>query len=487
MTNIIKNNPATIAFYALLLSLGGVLYYYLYLRYIGFSLREVGDSTTYMQVAWSVLNSTNFTMSINESFISYFPNNFLGDQLILILAFLSPLLMLSTSGELFLVVQVAIIISAGALLYHYSNQNLHDQKMAFLIALTYLVNVGTLATFMDFGFRAETFFIPLIFGVFLSLHNHKKVLAGFLLILVLITKHNSIPILFLLGCYFLFFKRENWKIGFFCIFSSVLYYFVGVKGLMGSLQENPIAHYKHFSQFGATPAEAVWKMISEPSLVLEMISENELRFFMTTLAPLGFLCLISPLFYIAAPQLLMTVVLKDYHSVFCGWHMALIIPWVFLGTVWTVEKILKTKSASVIRYTLYFLLIFQTMFHVKIGYDKFFPIIANQNTQEISEKFQRISSVMAEIPDNKSLMVSAQLLWHAYDRERVYMSRTRFHEEVDYIALHLPVNGDRHYANQDRNILREMRLAMSDKPSKFDNFFIKYQTSEIVLLQNKKL
>ncbi len=129
-------------------------------------MKEPTDSATYMQVAWSIVNSIPFTTSIQENLIRYFPYNFLGDQLMFTLSFISPFLLFFSSAKVFLIIQIFIISSGAFFLYKFAYYKLKTPWIPLLVTICYLVNPATFLSFKDFGFRAETIFIPCIFSMF---------------------------------------------------------------------------------------------------------------------------------------------------------------------------------------------------------------------------------------------------------------------------------------------------------------------------------
>ena len=472
-------NPFLYVLLAVLIVHFAITFMTLHDRYMSFEIREPVDSSTYMQVSWSVFHGTPFTTSIQERWVSFSPHNFLGDQLIFTLALFSPLLLVSTSGVLFLILQTVIISLGAVFLYAYASRKLGNQAFAVMITTCYLFHMATFLSFQFFGFRVETLFIPLLFAVFYYVERKRIVQASIFLILTLLTKHNAIPIVFTLGVYFVAVDRVHWRFGIVCMCAALVYYLVGVGWIMGHFQQNDVAHFKHLARFGATPWQALFHLLLNPALIIAEISKLEISHFLAILFPYGFLSMLHPIFWISSFQLLIIALLDDYHSVFCGWHWAVVVPFIFVGmtatTAWVVKRI---GNRKVVVYALTILLGGGLLFHLN-AYNKHVIQTGGQyyfKNNPIDSK--RIMSVLSEIDKDASVMASGQLLWNLYDRERIFHSAEKFHDEVDYVAVLLPV-GFAHYRNTDNNLIKELKKKVRNKGSKLDAFDLVHKSKNL--------
>jgi len=461
-----------------------VTFYILYLRFINLEMREPADSAAYMQVAWSALHWPPFTISMQENFISYFPYNFLGDQLMWTLALFSPLCLLPYPGIMFLAAQSSIISVGALLLYRIAAEKLEDRLLAILVTVCFLLNPATLLSFWHFGFRAETLFIPLTFLIFYLVGKERLFWACIVLTLFLLTKHNSILVGVPMGFYFIFWEKKQWRFGVFCIMASILYYIVGLKMVMAHLQENPVAHFKHFAQFGSTPWEAMVNIITNPAVVWESISITTIDYMIQSLFPAGFLSLFSAIFWLASSELLINALLPHYHAVYCGWHWTFFIPFSFLGMIYTTSWALKTKWSQKARSIFIALILIQLAFSQNISASKVFGDInafsfrsSNTNTFDIISKIHSIDP-------EASIMVSSALLWLAFDREHIYNSRVRFHDEVDYIAILLPIETLGHKIF-DKFIIDEYALEDKIGYSKFHNYVLISKSSNLAIYKHR--
>ncbi|MEN6439284.1 MAG: DUF2079 domain-containing protein [Syntrophobacter sp.] len=463
-----------------------VTFYSLYLRYIYFEMKEPTDSAAYMQVAWSIFHWPPYTMSVQENLISYFPFNFLGDQLMWTLALFAPLCLLPFPGIMFLFAQALIICAGAFLLYRFSAEKLDNRLLALLLATCFLFNPATLLSFWDFGFRAETLFIPLTFLIFYLLHRDRPFWACMVLTLFLLTKHNSILVAIPLGFYFIFWDTKYRRFGVFCILASMVYYVVGLKVVMANLQENPVASFKHFAKFGDTPWQAILNIFTHPGDIWQGVSPFTVDYIKRIFLPAGLLAIFSPVFWMASSELLINAVLPAYHSVYCGWHWTLVIPFAFLGMTYTMCWVLKTKWQGYLKCLFVVLLLVQIGLNVRSftkrvteDINHFFYKTTHVDTSEIMDK-------LALIEPEASVMTSGRLLWYFFDRKNVYNSRVKFHDEVDYIAILLPLLnlGENEI---DKYILREFSSQLLTGDSSFNGFDLVVKDTNLWIFRNKRI
>lgn len=466
-----------------------LIFYSLYLRYENFAMLEPTDSAAYMQVSWSTLHWPPFTISLQENLISYFPFNFLGDQLMWTLALFSPLCLLPCPGVMFLAAQSTIICSGAFLLYLIAAEKLENRLVALLLTTCYLFNPATYLSFSYFGFRAETLFIPLTFLIFYLVDKSKPAWACLVLALFLLTKHNSILIAVPLGAYFVFWDRKQWRFGIFCILSSIVYYVVGLKIIMASLQENPVAHFKHFAQFGGTPWEVTATIIAHPGKIFSLIGPLKLDYVLRMIFPAGLLALFSPIFWICSSELLINAVIGDYVAVDCGWHWTFVIPFMFLGMIFTMCWLFgKTNRHKHIRKALTILLLFQMTLELQeVGY-RIYSDIISFHARSLQNNSSQIMHHLSSIDHDASIMVSAQLLWSFFDRRHIYNARVKFHDEVDYIAILLPSDRPAYTGldlHIDHFLIKELTLQSRTGESKFRNFDIIVNDSNLLVYKHK--
>ncbi len=457
----------------------------LYNRYVSFEMWEPVDSSAYMQISWSIVHGSPFTTSIQERWVSYAQHNFLGDQLIFTLSLFSPLLIFTTSGVLFLIVQTVIISLGAVFLYAYANRKLGSPALSVVVATCYLFHAATFLSFHFFGFRVETLFIPFIVAVFYFAETKRHILASVFLLLTLLTKHNAIPVVFMIGVYFVAFNRGNRRFGLFSMCVALIYYLVGVEWIMGHFQQDPVAHFKHFARFGPTPWQALSHLILHPSIVISEISKQEMSHFLMIFAPYGFLAVFSPVFWISFFQLLILSLLDDYQSMFCGWHWALVVPFIFLGMTATVAWVRKrTGNHKMATSALVAVLAGGLLFHLSLYNQHILQADKQFHFKARGVDFEQVMAGLSGIEKDASVMASGQLLWYLYDRERIFHAAERFHDDVDYVAVLVPFDYP-HYRNTDRNLSLELKKKLRNQKSKLDAFDLVHRSDNLLVFKNR--
>ncbi len=488
LKNIVKRaHPASLIFIVLIALYFSLTLSCLYQRYIWLEMKEPTDSAAFMQMSWEFLGGTPFTVTTLEHVVADYPHNFLGRQLMFTLLLFTPIFIFTSSGVPFLVLQALIITLAAIPLYLLAGRLLKNNWFALLICACYLFNPITFETFEQFGFRLETLFIPAFFAMFYFIEKDKYVPAWISLVIALLTKHNMIAFCFMLGLYYLIFDRKHRKFAIFCLCLSIGYYIIGVKVIIAKYQVSDTTAFKHFAKFGATPKEVVINLLKNPAAVFELISPLEWKYVRYIFVPAGLFALFHPVFWISLPQLAMNAILEDYHSVYCAWHWAAVTPFLFIGIVFTISWIFKKfKTSGYIRYIKYAIaaiLVIDLLYNFT-DYNKK-VLAADKNYYYKNKNIDTIQIInqLAVIPPDASVMASGQLLWFLSAREKIYIARTEFHTDVDYVAILLPM-GQAGYQNIDKYFIQELPKANSMYKK---DFKVISKSPNLLILKNRKL
>ncbi len=485
-------HPAVFTLWILVLAYFIITFSCLYQRYTNFQIRIPHDSAAMIQVSWSIVKGVPFTVSVPEygeehsAWFKYHgvgkgPHNMLGTQLMLSLAFFSPIFFFTSSAMPFLIIQALIVSLAAIPLYSFADQKLKNKWLALLIAAAYLLNPATYTSFEKFGFRVETLFIPAFFSMFYFLERKKIQYAVISMLIALLTKHNIIPIVFMLGLYFLIIDRKHQRFGVYCLAAAVIYYLIAVKLIFNHFQTYKAASFYHFADFGDSPGAVFINMMSHPEKIIAAISPKEWGNMFHILFPTGFLALLHPVFWACLPQLILNAVLKDYHSIYGAWHWAVVVPFIFVGVTCTIKWIL-VKSNT--KYIVFAVLISGLVYNL-FDYNK--TVLAMSSTFPYKKQNIDTSKIIEQlsiIEPDASVMTSGQLLWFFITRDKVYNAYVRFHDEVKYIVILKPYGENWHvwYSPFDRFLLKET----NDPDSKYLKKFKEVSRSPyLVILKNR--
>ncbi len=439
-----------------------------------------------MQISWSILKGTSFTVSCQENAMSYFPHNFLSGQLWLTLALFSPLFLFTSSGVPFLVIQALIVSLASIPLYFFAERLLKNKGLSLLITVAYFFNPATYEAFEKFGFRIETIFFLAFFSMFYFLEKDNLWAAGISLLFALLTKHNMIMISFMLGLYYLIFDRKRWRFGVLCLILAIGYYIIGVRMVIYKFhaqgQFGQAGSFYWFRSFGNTPQEVLTNMALHPGKILDHISVLEWKHIQRILTPAGFLALVHPIFWVCLPQLVMNAIMPDYHSIYGAWHWAAVVPFLFVGMIYTISWLLVRFNQNLyLKYALFAILGIGVLYNFADYNNK---VLAADKTYYYKQKNIDTSKIIEQlsiIEPEASVMASGQLLWFLAARDEIYISWVKFHDDVDYVAAVLPL-GQMGYSNIDQNLIKELPDPNSQYYKKFK---VVSRTRNLIILKNR--
>jgi uncharacterized membrane protein len=411
-----------------------------YQRYFWLEFEETGDSAADIQILWSVLHGSFYTTTVQD-FLKPVPHNVLGDQLCFTLLFYLPFRLLFSSPFGFSVVTV-LISSLGAIpLYRLARDQLKSPAGGVLFAASYLFNLMNWGIYFRFGFRDEVLVIPFLFAAWRRLRREKYLQALIFLILVLLTKHNSILVVGCLGLYLLYRPGRARFFGLLCLALAGAYYFGAVRPLFDHFSASSTAYFKGLDQFGPTPAAAILNLIRHPGLFFQKLTPVQLKFLARSLFPVGFLCLLSPCFYIALPIILINILLGDYLSVYCAWHWALVVPFIYVGAVEAIGRLQvragerwrpRLKLAAMILAAAVFLVEASWVIEAVQAQKKFYY-------REHGVDTQKMIAALKVIPPEASVSTMYRMAWFLAERRQVYINHYQLHLDTDYVVVTLPL------------------------------------------------
>jgi uncharacterized membrane protein len=455
------------------------------LRMSNFEMREPSDSAAMMQATWSITHGAPFTTTLHEVTTAYFAGNMLAEQLHFSLALFAPLVHLFESVSVFLYLQCLIVFVTGIIAYGYARQRLANPTLACLVCTAWLLNPAFIDTFQLYGFRIETLFLPLLLALFWALQSDRVVLATLCLVLALATKHNACAVGVILGVYFIIGERTRRVrvFGVLAILASLSYYLVAVKWYMGSLITDPTIAFKHLRALGDNEVEIIGNLVAHPSRLFTFISTTEWAYVKSVFFGSGLLSLAHPIFWLSLPQLIILAILDDYQSVTCAWHWALVMPFMYLAQIGFLRHVDSRHSSKPMRLGVTAALLVTIAVHA-------YGAVANtkfrQGAYIYRDRGDNIAisaAALAALPPNASVMASGQLLWLLWNREQLFTAAAKFHSEVDYLAIALPI-GKSHYETTDLHMLLDVAENGGRKVAEFDEV---YRDANLVIFRNRSI
>jgi uncharacterized membrane protein len=301
-------------------------------RYLYFELYDVADTATNIQTVWSLVHPPVFTATV-AGYLKPVPHNVLGDQLYFTLALYLPFWLVFKGPFTFVAVTILAAGAAAIPLFAFARERLGHPWLALAIAAHMLFNPLCYDTYFLFGFRPETLSLPFLLAAFALLFQGRRTAALVFFLLVLLTKHDSILVLFPLGLILAVRFREHRRLGLILAGLCLIYLFAVVIPLFHRFAYAPGVIMKALSRFGPDPLSAVAALVVHPGLYLREVSRPEAAFLATGLISVGLMCLPSPYFYAAAAIILYNFLYNEYGSIHCGWHWALVAGCMYLAVV----------------------------------------------------------------------------------------------------------------------------------------------------------
>ena len=304
------------------------------LRYHSFFSYEWEDQAVHHQLVWNTAQGNWFYTSIGVSG-NYFSYHF--QPIIFAQSLLYRLC--PHIYTFFLMISAALGISALPL-YSLAKRMFKNSFPAFLIAVSYLLytplhNIN----FCDGD--PIIFVIPLLFFLLLTAESRaewvgKNVLFGCLIVLILMCKEDLVFTVLFLGFYFLMQRKK--KIGFFCIFSALLWFCISMPILiwLRYTDSMSLARSLKYNDF----PELFDYLLRHPlSFFAQIVSPDHMQYLFQLFMPLAFLPFFSLISFAGIPalgEILLTKGSISYCQVYC---IAPLIPFLFAGLVQTIQKI----------------------------------------------------------------------------------------------------------------------------------------------------
>jgi len=371
------------------------------------------------QTVWNTINGRIFQTSDDTgqiiSRLSYHAD--------FLLILLSPFYFLWSHPKMLLLAQTLTLGFGSVFVYLISQNILKNKNLALLFGFLFLMNPALQFTNL-YDFHAVALATTTLLASFYFLIKKRYLPMVIFLILSGIAKEEIWVITSFFGIALLFQKIKQIKLlGLGIAFISLIIF--GCLMLYAIPQNLGKQHFaiSYFSDFGNSPIEIIKGAISSPQKIfLTIFEKDQLNYLKQIFLPLGFLSIFSPLYLIfAIPDLLINLLSNNsqLHQIYYQYSAA-ITPFIFISSIFSVKKILKTFPKISKLYIIVYLLIF-TLFSAYF-YGPM-PVAKNPNldmfkrpqkNQQIIEKF------LSKIPEKYTVAATNNLGSHLSQREIIY-------------------------------------------------------------------
>ena len=351
--------------------------------------------------------------------------NLFGDHFAPILFFLTPLYWLRGNAPALISVQTIALAMGAIPIYFIAKDKLDSRWLPLGIAGAYLL-YPALQYVNLFDFHPESIGLVFLLYAFWAIERRKFAWFYVLCLGAAFCKEDMVLAVLVLGVivYFLYDKRA----GLIVAVGSLVYFVVVVVVLIPHFAPAGYQYSSRLGQFGKTPTEAVKNFFLHPGRTFNIIATRmNVRYIFDLLLPVGFLCLLSPVYLLPALPAFAINIISDFqpqHTI--GFqYTAAIIPFVFIAAIFGLKKFKKWteggfRSKFVIGGVVFIVLACAIASGFYFGPS---PISAGfHKTAYNSDKHIRaIRNGLALIPPDAS--VSAQLFMVAQlsSRQKIYM------------------------------------------------------------------
>lgn len=313
-----------------------------------------------------------------------------------------------------LIIQSLAIALGGLPLYLLAKQKV-GQRWATLVSILYLF-YPSLHWVNLFDFHEVPFAIPLILAAFYFLENQNYKIASLFLILTALVAENMIVAVFFIGLYLLLFK--NRKFGLTVISTSLVYFILVGKLIMPALGGG-IVRLDRYAQFGRTATEIATNIILKPGLTAQTVfTSAKIIYLLKIFLSVAFLPLLAWQNLILLIPGLLQNLLTTLEFQFTNFYQydSIIIPFIFIGVIFSLEKLLRTNLSKKIILWLILILMAAGFFWNSPISPLNFPL--QRFTNERIKAFQQI---LKTIPAEVSISAYTNLVPHLTQREYIYM------------------------------------------------------------------
>lgn len=397
------------------------------LRYANFRASSL-DTAIFNQVTWLLSRFDGATSTIRGM-------NLFGDHMAPILFLLVPLHWIRGNAPGLLAIQT-IALGLGALpLYLLARDKLKSRPVALAVAVAYLA-YPALQHFNLFDFHPESLGLCFLLFAFLAIDRKKFTWFYVLCFAAAICKEDMVLAVLVLGI-LVYFKYDR-RAGKIVAIGSVAYFLVSVLFLLPAFAPAGYQYGGRLGQFGETPLEAARNMVFHPLRTFNILaSRQNLRYIFDLLLPVGFLCLLAPVYLLpAAPAFIINMVssFSPQHTIL-NQYTAAMTPFIFIALIFGLRRI-KNWAEGGFRQRYVLGAVAFVMVACAFAGNFYFspsPLSGSWNTKLYSSDahIDAMREGISLIPDSASVSAQVFMLAHLSQRENLYMFPEPFIDYVD--------------------------------------------------------
>ncbi|OIP57100.1 MAG: hypothetical protein COX79_03250 [Candidatus Levybacteria bacterium CG_4_10_14_0_2_um_filter_36_16] len=367
------------------------------------------------QTVWNTIHGRLFQLTNPDGINSI---SRLGIHADFILVLLSPIYLLWQDPRMLLFAQTVFIALGGYFIYKIGQFVMKNNSLAFIFSLSYLLNPFVQKQNL-YDFHAVTLATTFLAASFYYILIKKWKMFLLFITLAVLTKENVFITSSLLGIYLFRTKR---KLGVIVALLSISAFYTLVTYFIPNARGGQHFALEYFQEFGDTPFMIIKNIFFTPNKTIAAIfTYPNFQYIFTLFFPAGFLSFIQPLALIfCLPDLTINLLSKNTNFKSITFHYAAtIIPFIYISSIYGVQKLLKSKlfSEKLILYYIIFSSVLSAYFLGPLPGAKSpsLEIFANKVNES-----QEIRDYLKKIPPVLSISATNNLGAHISHREKIF-------------------------------------------------------------------
>jgi uncharacterized membrane protein len=442
--------------------------------YSGF--RDLG---IYDQALWNFVHGNGFKSSLE--FLENAKGNLLAQHAELILFLFTPIYFIFANPKILIFFQVVGIFSSAIPLYFVSKETVQSKIIPLIIAVSFLLYapIGWAALF---EFSPGNFIVPFMLWGYYFLKSGRVKLFYLTILLALMTKEIVSAVLILYGLVIMF-KTENKRVGKNILLISSIYaifLFIFLLPFLNNGKSHPLLSY--FSDTPITYSDLFKKTVSIEG-VHSLFQQQNIRLFLQTFIPTGFIVFLEPVWLIPLlPQLgLQFLAIKPEMKLINFHYSSIATVFIFLALIYSLKRIQNRKQLL----TIAILLLIVTSFSTNFWYG---PSLLSRHLETPpylpESESNKISGVLKTIPNFAAITTTQRIGSHLSQRKDIFIFPNGI-ETSEYIVLDTINFKQRPWLIAVFQENREDVLKASAKLLNNQKYEVKYKDEDLIIFKRK--
>ncbi|MFZ5862175.1 MAG: DUF2079 domain-containing protein [Nitrospirota bacterium] len=420
------------------------------------SLHSYADMATHLEVFWRATQGLGFTTPMSESY--HHGAHWFAAHLTPIIYLIYPLFQLAPSVTTLLVLQTIALAGAAIPIGLYARDRL-GARSGMWIGVAFLL-YPTLQYTNLYEFEYLRFSIPCLAWAFYAAHRRWWVGYSVSVALALLVREEVGLVIFMLGCYLLFFKRERW-IGGLTAVAGLGYFVLAIGVIIPAFRDGGgLVYASNYASLGGSVSEILTNLFVHPIVVLKsFLSQTKVGNFVMFFLPVQFLAFLSPsILLIALPNFASTFLsdaLPNYS--FLLYYLSPSVPFIFFAAIEGAVKVKRVlaqrwgdrlgqeHAALVVSLYLVVGVLSSNIFFgpspvsrqfwdatYKVG--EFYTTNFFRSAYQVTPHVEAAKAIVALVPRDAVVSAEQQFLPYLYDRKRMYVFPS-LAPDVDHVLI----------------------------------------------------